>query len=97
MKQFYKDFGFVIGFMIMTLIIQASFGEKVEKYFLLITLLSMLLVNSDKFISFLQNNFMKTGTGTVKENGGSTTHTSSSGQTHGGSGGTFVSNSGGSF
>ena len=92
MKQFYKDFGFIIGFMIMDLIIQASFGKKVEKYFLLITLFSMVLFNSEKFIDFLQNNFMKTGD--TKEAGRSTTHTSSSGITHGGAGGSFENSAG---
>lgn len=57
MEQFYKDFKFIIGFMVLTLIVQMVAGEKAQRYFLLITLLGMVLINVDDFNNFLDNTF----------------------------------------
>lgn len=57
MKQFYKDFKFIIGFMVLTLVVQMVAGEKAQRYFLLITLLGMVLMNAEKFNEFLDNTF----------------------------------------
>lgn len=55
MKQFYKDFGFIIGFMTGTLVIGMVFGDKVQYYFLILVLLSMLIMNSTDFINFVDD------------------------------------------
>lgn len=55
MKKFYDDFGFIIGFMFLTLIFSTAFGEKATQYFLLLTLVSMILFNSQKFITFFNS------------------------------------------
>lgn len=57
MKQFYKDFGFIIGFLIMSLIIEMAFGEKVQFYFLILVLFSMVILNSTNFVSFVDEKF----------------------------------------
>lgn len=45
----YKKLGFIIGFMILTLIISMAFGEKAQRYFLLTTLFSVIILNADSF------------------------------------------------
>lgn len=57
MKNFYEDFGSILGFMIMTLIIEISFGEKVERYWLLLILFGMVILNYNKFTNFLTKYF----------------------------------------
>lgn len=61
MQQFYKDFGFIIGFMILCLLVSMAFGEKAERGFLLTTLFGMVILNVDAVNSFLNEKF------TVKE------------------------------
>lgn len=56
-KEFYEDFGKIIGFMVMTLIIEMAFGQKIERYWLLIILLGMVLLNYETFNSFLKEKF----------------------------------------
>lgn len=57
MKNFYEDFSSILGFMIMTLIIEISFGEKVERYWLLLILFGMVILNYNKFTNFLTKYF----------------------------------------
>ena len=57
MEQFYNDFKFIIGFMVLTLVVLMVAGEKAQRYFLLIVLLGMLLVNAEDFNSFLDSAF----------------------------------------
>lgn len=57
MKTFYQDFGFVIAFMILSLIIEMSMGEKAQWYFLLLVLASMIVVNADDFNKFVDKYF----------------------------------------
>lgn len=57
MEQFYKDFKFIIGFMVLTLVVLMVAGEKAQRYFLLITLLGMILINADDFNNFLDSTF----------------------------------------
>ena len=61
MQQFYKDFGFIIGFMILCLLVSMAFGEKAERGFLLTTLFGMVILNVDAVSNFLNEKF------TVKE------------------------------
>ena len=58
MEQFYKDFGFVIGFMVIVLIWNMAFGEKGTFYFLLLVLLGMLVLKSDAMAKFLNETFV---------------------------------------
>lgn len=57
MQTFYKDFGFVIAFMILTLVIEMSMGEKAQLYFLLLVLFSMIVINADDFNKFVDKYF----------------------------------------
>lgn len=57
MKQFYNDFKFIIGYMVLTLLVLMVGGDKAERYFLLITLLGMVLINSESITDFLDTNF----------------------------------------
>lgn len=57
MVEFYQDFGTIIAFLIMTLIIDMVAGEKGTKYFLLIVLAGMLIFNSDRAVSMLSKTF----------------------------------------
>ena len=57
MKQFYNDFTFIIGFMVLTLIVEMSMGEKAEWYWLLLVLISMVLVNVDDLTSWVDDTF----------------------------------------
>ena len=49
MNDFYNSFTFIIVFMIAVLIMNMSFGKKFTEYFLLLVLLSMVMMNTDKF------------------------------------------------
>lgn len=57
MKTLYKDLGFVIAFLILVMIVQSFFGEKASKAFLSIVLLSMLVLNYEKFAQWLGSIF----------------------------------------
>lgn len=59
MKEFYSSFGFILSFMALELIIGMTFGEKFVEWFLLLVLFSMVLINSDTFISFFNDKFLK--------------------------------------
>ena len=57
MKDFYEDFGFIIGFMILCLLVLMTFGEKSERGFLLTTLFGMVILNADSVIAFFSEKF----------------------------------------
>ena len=57
MQEFYKDFGFIIGFMILCLLVVMAFGEKAERGFLLTTLFGMVILNADSMITFINDKF----------------------------------------
>ena len=57
MKDFYEDFGFIIGFMILCLLVLMAFGEKAERGFLLTTLFGMVILNADSVIAFINDKF----------------------------------------
>ena len=48
MQKFYDSFTFIISFMILVLVFNMFFGSKFVEWFLLLVLLSMIVVNSDK-------------------------------------------------
>lgn len=57
MEQFYKDFGFIIGFMVLCLLVSMAFGDKAERGFLLTTLFGMVILNADSVSQFLNDKF----------------------------------------
>lgn len=57
MEQFYKDFGFIIGFMFLALLVLMAFGEKVERGFLLTVLFSMAILNASTVTNFMDKTF----------------------------------------
>ena len=57
MKDFYEDFSFIIGFMILCLLVFMAFGEKSERGFLLTTLFGMVILNADSVMTFFSEKF----------------------------------------
>lgn len=57
MEQVYKDFSFILGFMVLALLVLLAFGEKAERGFLLMVLFSMVILRADKVADFMDNNF----------------------------------------
>lgn len=55
MMQFYSSFTFMLAFMIFTLIFNLTFGAKPTEYFLLLVILSMCVMNSDKIANLAKN------------------------------------------
>ena len=54
-ETIYKKLGFIIGFMVLTLIISMAFGEKAQRYFLLTTLFSVIILNVESFNEMFSN------------------------------------------
>lgn len=59
MKEFYQDFGFIIGFMVLVLLWNMGFGEKGTRYFLILVLLGMLVLNYGVMSDWLKNTFKR--------------------------------------
>ena len=59
MKEFYQDFGFIIGFMVLVLLWNMGFGEKGTRYFLLLVLVGMLVLNYGVMSDWLKNTFKR--------------------------------------
>ena len=57
MKDFYEDFSFIIGFMILCLLVLMTFGEKSERGFLLTTLFVMVILNAFSVMTFFSEKF----------------------------------------
>lgn len=57
MEDITKRIGFIVGFLILTMIVDSSFGGNITSKFLFIVLASMLILNSQKIIYWLQTNF----------------------------------------
>ena len=53
LQQFSESFGFIIFFLIGTLIFTMIFGDQVAFWFLLLVLLGMVLTNTDKFTALI--------------------------------------------
>ena len=51
-ETIYKSMGAIVGFSVIVLLIQNFIGEKQAQYTVLFTLIGMLLINSDKIVSF---------------------------------------------
>lgn len=59
MKEFYKSYTFILSFMGLEIAISMLFGEQFTLWFLYLVLFSMVLLNSEKFVDFFNNTFMK--------------------------------------
>ena len=53
MEIIYENLGIIIGFSILTILIQNFIGDKASEMFVLVALLSVVLVNSNKISDFL--------------------------------------------
>lgn len=58
-ENIYNNMTFIISFLILALVLQMFAGNKVLERFLLLVLLSMIIVNSNKFIDFITNSLNK--------------------------------------
>ena len=54
MRQFMQTFKFIIAFLVLTIIINMVFGHKMGTRFLQITLLSIVVLNSNKIAEWLE-------------------------------------------
>ena len=61
MQDFYKDFGFIIGFMTLVLLWNMAFGEKATRYFLLLVLLGMVILNAGTVGGWISEKFTLEG------------------------------------
>ena len=52
---FYKNIGFLIGFLILVTVVTGAFGEKTAERFLILVMLGMMFINSDEFIKFFNS------------------------------------------
>ena len=52
MQSLYESMGAIVGFSAIVLVIQNFVGEKAAQYTVLFTLMSMLILNSDKILNF---------------------------------------------
>ena len=52
MQTLYESMGAIVGFSVLTLLIQNFISDKAAQYFVLLSLLSVLILNSDKFVNF---------------------------------------------
>lgn len=52
MQSLYESMGAIVGFSAVVLVIQNFVGEKAAQYTVLFTLMSMLILNSDKILNF---------------------------------------------
>lgn len=57
MQNFFDNFGFIIGFLVLVLIWNVALGAKATKYFLVLVLLSMLLLNYNSMAAFITDTF----------------------------------------
>ena len=55
MAQFYKDFTFIIGFLVIVLVWDMVFAEKATTYMLVLVLAGMLVLNADSMTKFFDN------------------------------------------
>lgn len=59
MREFYNDFGFMIGFLVMVLLWNLAFDSKGTFYFLVLVLLGMVVLNSGSVTAWVENTFNK--------------------------------------
>lgn len=59
MKSFYESYTFILSFVILEVAINLLFGDKFTEWFLYLVLFSMVLINSEKFVAFVDEKFLK--------------------------------------
>lgn len=59
MKSFYESYTFILSFVILEVAINLLFGDKFTEWFLYLMLFSMVLINSEKFVAFVDEKFLK--------------------------------------
>lgn len=55
MSEFYNNGKSIIGFLVIVLVFSMAFGEDTAQKMVLLVLLGMVLINSNKFISVLKS------------------------------------------
>ena len=54
MKEFMSSFKFIIAFLVLTLLFNMIFGEKAATRFIQLVLLSMIAINADTIVSWVE-------------------------------------------
>lgn len=54
MDKIYEKLGFTIGFLILVLLVQQMISEKASSYFVGATLLSVLVLNTDELVGYIE-------------------------------------------
>ena len=57
MQDIFNNMGFIIAFLVLTLVIQIALGQEFANKFLILVLFGMLLINADDFINLLDKSF----------------------------------------
>ena len=57
MQDIFNNMGFIIAFLVLTLVIQISLGGEFANKFLILVLFGMLIINADDFINLLNKSF----------------------------------------
>lgn len=57
MLDIFNNMGFIIAFLILTLVFQLAFGSEFANKFLLLVLFGMLIINAEDFIALLNKSF----------------------------------------
>ena len=55
MKTLYESMGAIVGFSVLTLLIQNFVSDKASQYFIALVLVSILIFNSDKIVKFAES------------------------------------------
>ena len=61
MEELYKKSGFILSFLCLTLLVQLLMGDKFTEKFLQGVMLSMAILNYNKFADFLSDHFTLKG------------------------------------
>lgn len=88
MKKVYQASKTILLFLVIMLVFQTLFGDKVAQKMALLILFSMLVIQSETVSNYLTA-ITSNLTSNIDNDETSTTHTSSSGRTHSGAGGKF--------
>ena len=58
MKEFYNKMGIIIGFLILMFLLQLTVGDKTASKFVLLILFTMVILNANKFTTYLNDKFV---------------------------------------
>lgn len=88
MRKVYLASKTILLFLVIMLVCQTLFGDKVAQKMALLILFSMLVLQSESVTNYLTA-ITSNLTANINSNSGTSTHIGSSGKEHGGAGGTF--------